>query len=300
MILAAAFWGLIGLAPLAEEVPADPLPHASGRDLMEQVYQRHRQFPYVFEVQSMVLIDRLGKRDTRKVRRYSRVEEGGGAQILLLFDSPPEVRGVALLANRTPDDRVRKEIYLPALGRQLISNGTVTIGPAGHDDDHFLGTDFSIEDLTGESLSDYRYQRRENVFVDRIPCYVVDVFRPADDVDHDPPVRRHFILQDGLYISRTDHFDDLGRLKKRQTHHDLVAVDGDMWRANMILMDNVADSHQSIIKIDRRVFSEDYVPPHLFTAEWLYSNAPPPEEALEEAAPAPEATGETAEENAAS
>ncbi|MDX1569629.1 MAG: outer membrane lipoprotein-sorting protein [Xanthomonadales bacterium] len=299
MILAAAFWGLIGLAPLADEVVADSLPDATGRELMEGVYQRHRQYPYVFEVQSMVLIDRLGKRDTRKLRRYSRVDDKGGAQILLLFDSPPEVKGVALLAHRTPDDRIRKEIYLPALGRQLISNGTVTIGPSGHDDDHFLGTDFSIEDLTGESLADYSYRRRENVLVNEIPCYVVDVFRPVDDAASDPPVRRHFILQDGLYISRTDHFDDLGRLKKRQTHHDLVPVDGDMWRANMILMDNRAEDHQSIVKVDRRVFSEDYVPEHLFTAEWLYSNVPPPEEPDETPGPELDTAGETDEENAA-
>jgi hypothetical protein len=49
-------------------------------------------------------------------------------------------------------------------------------------------------------------------------------------------------------------------------------VDGDMWRANMILMENHKDQHNTLIKIDRRVFSSDYVPPEIFTRNWLLQN----------------------------
>jgi len=42
----------------------------------------------------------------------------------------------------------------------------------------------------------------------------------------------------------------------------------------MILMENMKDQHQSLIKTSRRIFSHDYVPLEIFTAEWLYENYP--------------------------
>ena len=45
-----------------------------------------------------------------------------------------------------------------------------------------------------------------------------------------------------------------------------------MWRANMMLMENMKTRHQTLIKIERRVFSRDYVPESLFTLQWLIDN----------------------------
>ena len=47
-----------------------------------------------------------------------------------------------------------------------------------------------------------------------------------------------------------------------------------MWRADMILMEDIKEHHQSLIKIDRRVFSRDYVSADIFTADWLFKNYP--------------------------
>ena len=52
---------------LAEALPDS----ATGRQIMDAVYGRHQQYPFVYEEQSMVLVDRRGKRETRKLRRYS-------------------------------------------------------------------------------------------------------------------------------------------------------------------------------------------------------------------------------------
>lgn len=275
---------------LPTELPAQAETEAlSGRGLMEEVYQRHRQFPYVYEEQSMVLIDRNGNRDTRRCRRYSRVEEDGTAKFLLLFDSPREVHGVALLAVRTPGGEMRKSVYLPAYGNRLIESG----GQGGAD--NFLGTDFSIENIVGEELSDYRYDRRRNEKIQDVLYYVVDVYRMDDNPDRDHPVKRHYILQGNFYIARTDYFDESGRLRKRRTHHDIRAVDGRMWRSGMILMDDKREQHRTLIKIHRRVFSRDYVPAEMFTKEWLFNNHPylASQETKEEVDEAIETPGET-------
>jgi len=42
----------------------------------------------------------------------------------------------------------------------------------------------------------------------------------------------------------------------------------------MILMEDSKEQHRSLIKIDRRVFSRDYVSADIFTADWLFKNYP--------------------------
>lgn len=257
---------LLGSMPLHAEVD---LKAVSGLDLMKAVYERHQQYPFVYEEQSMVLIDGEGNRETRKVKMYSRVEPDLLQRILLLFDSPEDVKGVAILAQRDSEGNTKQAIYLPALGPQMMENS----GEVG--DASFLGTDFSVENLTGERLSDYDYVRQRDAMInDKMYC-LVDVFNKG--ASKDMPLRRHFIAQENLYLTRTDYFDDLGRVRKRQSYHDLTPVLGEMWRANMILMENLSSDHQTLIKIDRRVFSKDYVPSEVFTKDFLYSYSQPAE-----------------------
>jgi len=245
-----------------------------GLEIMHEVYKRHQQYAFIYEEQSMVMMDRNGDRDTRKVKRYSRVEEDGAVKFLLLFDSPDEISGVALLANRDASGKTRKYIYLPALGEQLIEN--VSSGRDGK----FLGTDFSIENLAGEVLDDYIYIRKPDKKTNDIEYFVVDVYQREEGLSEDilpeekQASRRHFISKNNFFITRTEYFDKQGRVFKKQSHHDLKPVNGEMWRSNMILMEDSKEGHQSLIKINRRVFSRDYVSAEIFTADWLFKNYP--------------------------
>ena len=256
-----AFLLLASVSASAAEIK---ISESSGQELMQQVYETHQQYPYVYEEQSMVLIDREGNRETRKVKLYLRVEANLQQRILLLFDSPKDVKGVAMLAERNAEGETRQAIYLPALGRGMVENS----GESG--DANFLGTDFSVENLTGERLEDYEYRRRRDELINNKMYSVIDVFGKQSQADQ-TALRRHYISQENLYLSRTDYFDDLGRVRKRQSSHDMAQVLGDMWRANMLLMENFQNDHKTLIKIDRRVFSKDYVPSEVFTTEYLYA-----------------------------
>ncbi len=237
----------------------------SGRRIMDEVFRRHEQFPYVFEEQTMVLMDDAGNRDVRKARRYSRVETDGTVKYLLVFDGPPEIRGVALLAIRKSTGEGETSLYLPAYGRQLRFSAGNGRGS------HFLGTDFAIEDLTAEILSDFRYVRSEDLKMDEQTYFVVEAFPQDQEIERVTgySLRRHFVRQDNFFVVRTDYYDRRGRFAKRQTQHDLKRVSGDMWRANMVLMEDHKERHKTLLKINRRVFSRDYVPPEIFTRAWI-------------------------------
>jgi hypothetical protein len=266
--LAIIIFSILPSILFAEQTRSTELENASGRVIMEEVYLIHQQFPFVYEEQSMVLLDRDGQKETRKLKRYSRVEKSGEAKFLLVFDSPEDVKGVAVLANRKSDGQTIQSIYLPAFGPSLITNS----GKPSHS--NFLGTDFSVENLIGEELEDYNLHRQRDAIVEGIEYYVIDVFQG----DSEQALKRHFILKDILFIARTDFYDETGKLRKSQTQHDLSQVLGEMWRANMLLMQDYRENHQTLIKINKRVFSADYVPSEVFTIEWLFDNALQPDE----------------------
>ena len=257
-----------GVRAEEEATEEDTLAAMDGRQIMDEVYRRHQQYPYIYEEQSMVMEDSAGNRDTRKLIRYSRSEDDGTIRFMVIFQYPREVKGVALLANRNPDGTVLKSVYLPALGPKLFESSAT--GSSGS----LLGSDFSIENLTGEVLDDYQYLRRPDMTMDNTSHFLVDVFPAGVDLGKDSALRRHYVRKDNFFIIRTDHYDRNARIYKQQSMHDLKQIDGDMWSADMTLMVDQRSRHQTLLKVDRRVFSRDYVPAEMFTADWLFANYP--------------------------
>ena len=241
----------------------------SGLQIMQEVHRRQRQFPYVYEEHSIVLVDSTGQRDTRQARLYSRVEDNGELKILYIFESPAEVRGVTLMAVRGADGKTATSIYLPAFGDRFIKSSLT--GSNGN----FLGTDFTIEDLIAEDLGAYRYVRRDDEKAEGLDYFVIDVYPSGQGPVSGHPLKRHYVRQDCFVITRTDYFDNQGRLYKQLRKYDLKKLGDEIWGANMILMEDKKLQQQSLIKVDRRVFSKDYVPEEMFSRDWVLTNYPP-------------------------
>lgn len=256
----------------------------NGLQIMTEVHRRHQQFPYVYEEQSIILVDSMGQRDTRQARLYTRMEKNGELKIMYIFESPEEVKGVTLMATRQADGATDTQMYLPALGDSFIKSSWT--GSSGN----FLGTDFSVEDLTMENLGDYTYQRRPDKKIDDTDYFVIDVFPAGRDPASGHPLKRHYIRQDNFFITRTDYFDQQGRLLKQMNKYDLRQLGNGTWAANMVLMDNKQLHHQSILKVDRRIFSKDYVPEKMFSRKWILAAYPPLDQ--QQAAQADAATGD--------
>ncbi len=234
----------------------------SGSLIMEEVFKRHEQSAYVYEEQTMVLTDSAGKKDVRQTRRFSRVETDRTVKYLLIFDNPIEVRGVALRVIRSPEGKIESGIYLPAIG---------TVVATGHKkggNRYFMGTDFELEDLM-EMVLVFDYTREADQKIAKIDHFVIKAVSKQKKGNR---MHRHFIRKDNHYIVRTDYFDHRGKRFKQLTQHDLNKVNSKMWRANMLLMENEKQYHKTLIKINRRVFSHDYVPSKMFNISWLENN----------------------------
>ena len=124
-------------------------------------------------------------------------------------------------------------------------------------------------------LEDYRYVRRDDQKIGGQDYFIIDVYPAGTRPENEHPIKRHYVRQDCFFITRTDYFDRQGRVYKQRQAYDLKKLDDEMWGANQILMDNKRLNHQSIIKVDRRVFSIDYVPEEMFNKEWILATYPP-------------------------
>ncbi len=257
----------------------EPLENATGLQIMQAVERLQMAFPAVFERQSMILVDASGNRETRKLRRYSRINRDGSGEYLLLLDSPTDVAGVALLASQSADGQMTRQLYLPALGGKIISNTEQALAAADAlNNDHLspvLGSDFSIEDLSGDNLTHYRYERQRDRRIEGAEYYQIAVYNKAANPLTAVAVKRHYVQKNRMVITRTDYFNEFGELSKQRSAHDIQAVSNGIWQPNMQLLNNIKAAHQSIIKIEQRVFSADYLPTDVFTTGWLLANHPP-------------------------
>ncbi len=216
----------------------------------------------------MILVDSSGHREVRRSRLFSRLEFNGSVKFLLIFDQPEEIRGVALLATRTNDGHVHRGVYLPAFGKEFKQ-------PRGSGlDGQFLGTDFTIADLTPEPMKEFRYVRQLDQHIEGQAYFVVESYPLTEQhqLQHGLGLRKHLLRQDNYAIVQSDIYDANLRFYKRISYHDMKRVDGNSWRANTIIAHDRRDTHRTVLKIDNRVYSQDYVPAEIFKEAYLLAN----------------------------
>lgn len=226
---------------------------ADARSLVEESLRRHAVAPYLYEELTLLSSDAAGRYTVRSARHYVRARDGR-LDRLLVIDTPQEARGTALLVRRDAGGAVQRDVVLPALAA-VPSGGADEVAPSGP----LFGTDFALGDLDEENPAEFRYEAEGETDIDRVPHYVVRaVPRAADGTE-----RRLYLRKDNLFVSRIEHVDRQGRAARRQSFRDPRAHDG-AWRAAMVLMENLRDGHRTLIKVERRVHSADYVPAEVF------------------------------------
>ena len=254
---------LAALAVLAA-VPAAALAAPDGSEIMDGVRSHRPQACCIYQELTMILSDPAGESGVRRIRWFERHEPDGSSRLLLVFVSPADVRGAAVLVERDPDGATRGEIYLPALGRPLdLVARTAGAMP-------LVGSDFKLADLFRGASRDFIYARETDVEIDRSMHYVIRA-TPVKGAEQRTGggSRRHYVRKGDHFLVRTDFHDVRGVLARRQTFRDPRQVEPGIWQADMILMEDFGERHRTLLKVERRVFSPDYAPAEIFSRQWL-------------------------------
>ncbi|MDQ6964511.1 MAG: outer membrane lipoprotein-sorting protein [Mariprofundales bacterium] len=242
-----------GVADAATDAPL------SGHDIIAASITRNSHYPFVFEVQSMILVDEDGHRDTRQLNRYSRVERDGTIKLLLRFTDPAPIRDTAMLSIISPRGVVNSSIFMPALADKMVNyrssdrNGT------------FLGSDFSVIDLLPDRMDEYYYQRQADLIKGDDRWFVVEALPRSPDIEQSTGYSKRimFVRMESMLIDRVDFFSN-GMMIKQMSLHDIKRISGTSWVANMVLMHSFTKRHSSMLKVHNRIFGKDFVPQSLF------------------------------------
>jgi len=242
----------------------------TGSEIVKESMRRHDLYPYVYEEQTLVLIDANGHRDVRRFQRYSRLEQDGMLKVMIKFTYPQPIAGASLLFTRQSDGLFNSQLYLPALDVPPID---YVDGVAGA---QLLGSEFSLEDLMLEDMQAFVYRRTDDVIDGDVAYFVVRaVSVDAAKTQRTYAVRELLVRQDNFFVTHINYLNDQSQLIKRQTRHDIRQISGDLWRADMVMVENHMNHHRSILKIDRRVYSRDYVPALMFEPSQMSADEKP-------------------------
>jgi hypothetical protein len=235
-----------------------------GAGILQRALAHRSQACCIYQELTMILSDAAGDRGVRRIRWYERRETDGSRRLLLAFVAPADVRGTAVLLTREALGATQGEIYLPALGKPLgIAAGTTGAM-------RLVGSDFRISDLLGEAPRGFVYAREADAEIDRSMHFVVRA-APSDAAAKRAGggLRRYYVRKGDFFLVRVDFHDLQGRLARRESFRDPKQVEPGIWQADMVLMEDFAERHRTLIKVERRVFSPDYVPSGIFSRQWL-------------------------------
>lgn len=190
---------------------------------------------------TMTLLTAAGQSNTRELRIDSleKVGQGNGDKSLILFDTPVDVSGTALLSHAKILDSDDQWLYLPALRRVKRISSSNKSGP-------FVGSEFAFEDLTASELGKYEYSYVETKEVDGMEMDVLDC-KPLYERSGYSKLTCYFDTKT-FQSRKIEFYDRGGRLLKTLTLTDFKLYEEKYWRPHTQTMVNHLTNKQTVIK----------------------------------------------------
>ncbi|VAW99262.1 Outer membrane lipoprotein-sorting protein [hydrothermal vent metagenome] len=187
----------------------------------------------------MVLHNAAGQSTTRKLslKTLEKENEDVGDKSLIIFESPADVDGTALLSHAKilePDDQW---LFLPALKRVKRISSANKSGP-------FVGSEFAFEDFTALELNKFTYK-----YIDSEKCgeFVCDIVERYPRYEYSGYTKQRIWIDQSRYLLRkVDFYDRRGDLLKTLALTDYRLYQDKFWRAHRLSMNN----HQTKKKTD--------------------------------------------------
>ncbi len=179
----------------------------------------------------MVLRNKAGK-ETQRTLMFKTLEvpdENMGDKSLIIFDSPADIEGTALLSHAKILDPDDQWLYLPALKRTKRISSVNKSGP-------FVGSEFAFEDFTALELNKYRYKYLRSEMYNGILSDVVERYPRYEHSGYTKQIS--WIDQEVFQVRKVEFYDRRGDLLKTLQLDDYKAYDDNYWRAHKLSMVN--------------------------------------------------------------
>ncbi len=185
----------------------------------------------------MVLRNAAGQESTRTLRisTLEKENESVGDKSLVIFDTPRDIEGTALLSHARILDPDNQWLYLPALKRVKRISSSNKSGP-------FVGSEFAFEDFTAIELNKFDYRFLHEEACGDLTCDVVERLPRYENSGYTRQVS--WIDQTDFQIRKVEFYDRRGDLLKVLEFEDYRNYDG-VWRPHRMAMSNVQTNKQT-------------------------------------------------------
>lgn len=195
----------------------------------------------------MVLRNAAGQEATRSLRisTLEKEDESVGDKSLVLFDTPRDIEGTALLSHAKILDPDDQWLYLPALKRVKRISSSNKSGP-------FVGSEFAFEDFTAIELNKFNYTL---IGVEDCGAQKCDVLEREPRYENSGYTKQiAWVDQTDFQIRKVEFYDRRGDLLKILELSDYRKYDNGVWRAHKLSMSNVQTKKQTDLIYDAYAF----------------------------------------------
>lgn len=206
-------------------------PEEKGYNIFAEADKRGKGF--VDSTGSLVMTLKDKKGDTSAREMHVKALEGPveeGDKTMMVFDSPKDQKGTALLTyqHKARDDD--QWLYLPALKRVKKIASKNKSGP-------FMGSEFSFEDVGGQQLDEYTYKYIKDDVYDGQECYVVEGYPKDENSGYTKVVS--WVDKKEYRTLKSDFYDRKNSHLKTLTATGFKLYLDKFWRPDMIEMVNL-------------------------------------------------------------
>lgn len=232
------FWNLLrnGLVlmlvwPVYSLAGADLSAEQKGYELAARSDRSDRGFGDSEVELKMILRNKTGKETTRNlsIKTLEVPDESVGDKSVILFNTPRDIEGTALLSHARILEPDNQWLYLPALKRVKRISSVNKSGP-------FVGSEFAFEDLTSLELNKYEYKYLRSEACGDLLCDVIERYPRYEHSGYTKQIT--WIDQETYQVRKIEFYDRKDQLLKTLSFENYQQYEGGYWRALKMSMVN--------------------------------------------------------------
>jgi hypothetical protein len=236
---------------------------SNGKEIMEMVRNKERGNS-THALVNMDLTDKSGHVSSRILELYSKVNEEGKLNSMIVFHRPSSIKNTRFLSIAHSNGVPEQWIYLPALKQTK----RITTSDA---DQSFLGTDFTYSDMGANDIEKANYTLIKEEKLGGELCWVIETI-PLESAGSDYSKKISWISKSMLLPVYIEMYDFNEKLIKKLTTNNIENIQG-YWTPLISRMENMKTGHSTTLTMDKIVYNEN-IPDGVFTSRFLKFGRP--------------------------
>lgn len=216
-----------------------------GYEISRKSHNKQRNFKDEYTMSTLKLIDSSGNEVERTTVNLTLERENSCDYLLIQFLNPADVRGTSLLTYQNSEGDDSQWLYFPEIKRIKRLSTSDKSGS-------FMGSEFSYEDITGNTLNKWRYKKIKEETIEGIEYYVIEKYPNYSNSRYSKV--QNWITKKDFLLKRSEMFDKKNCLLKVQTFSGWKEY-SNTWRPSEIKMENLQNDKKSILTFKDRRFS---------------------------------------------